>query len=90
MPPECNLGPLCYSAGALEMLRAFRDKPPVAAQILTFMDDVVVLLPPEQARNPKAVEAVTMWLQQRTEPLGVALNHTKSHILFAPGTCVDL
>lgn len=59
----CNLGPLCYSAGALEMLRAFRDDAPVDdVQIPAYTDDVVVLLPRRHGQNAMAVEAVTTWL----------------------------
>ena len=42
-----------------------------------------------QAQNPKAVEAVSTWLQQRMEPLGIMLNLKKSKALFSAGTCVD-
>lgn len=45
---------------AVEMLRAFSGDPPVAdSQVLSYIDDVVVLLPPTQAQNVKAVKAVT-------------------------------
>ena len=85
----CTLGPVCYSAGAADMLRAFREDPPVAdAQILSYVDDVVVLLPPAEDQNPRAVEAVTLWLQQRMEPLGIHLNCNKSQVLFPPGNCI--
>ena len=86
----CTLGPVSFSAGTLGMLREFRDNPPVAdAQILSYIDDVVVILPATQAQNPRAVEAVATWLQQRMEPLGITLNLRKSQALFPAGTCVD-
>lgn len=49
----CNLGSLCYSAGALEILCAFQDKdPPVAdVSIVVYIDDVVGLLPPGQSQK---------------------------------------
>lgn len=81
----CNFEPFCHRASALELFRAFRDDPPVAeAQILAYMNDLVVLLPLEQAQNPGAVEAVARCLQLRTEPLGVVLNRSKSRGLPPP------
>ena len=71
-------------------MRAFREDPPVAdAQILSYIDDVVVLIPPAEAQNPRAVEAVTTWLQQRMEPLGILLNCKKSNVLLPPGNRID-
>ena len=44
----CNLGPLCYSAGSLKVLKEFRANPPVpGARAVSFIDDITVILPPE-------------------------------------------
>ena len=85
----CTIGPLCYSAGLLQLLEDFNARPPVAgAQVLAFIDDLLVLLPPEHAKSAPAVEAVASWLQKRMEPLGVTLNPQKSSVLFPPDTDV--
>ena len=82
----CNMGPLLFSAGLLQMLRDFRANPPVAdASIMAFIDDIVILIPPKEATNPTAVGAVTDWLQTRLQPLGVHLNRGKSRVLFPSG-----
>ena len=83
----CNLGPLGYSCGLMPLLRDFRANPPVAnAQMMAFIDDITVVLPAPEARNPAAVAAVATWLQTRLEPLGIELNRAKSTILFPAGT----
>ena len=41
----CNLGPLCYSAGSLKILKEFRANP--GARAVSFIDDITVILPPE-------------------------------------------
>ena len=47
-----NLGPLCYSAGSLKILKEFRANPPVpGARAASFFDDITVILPPECARS---------------------------------------
>ncbi|CAN0375941.1 unnamed protein product, partial [Laminaria digitata] len=85
----CNLGPLCYSAGLMPLLRAFKANPPVVgAQIMAFIDDLVVTLPASHATDPAAAEAVTTWLQAHMQTLGVELNAKKSTILFPSGTDV--
>ena len=44
----CNLGPLCYSAGSLKILKEFKANPPVpGARAVSFIDDITVILPPE-------------------------------------------
>ena len=44
----CNLGPLCYSAGSLKILKKFRTNPPVpGAKAVSFIDDITVILLPE-------------------------------------------
>lgn len=90
MQQDRNHGPSCHSAGALKPLRVFRDNPPVAdVQVLAYINLIVVLLPPGQAQNAKAVEAIATWLQQRMEPLCVALNQSKFHMPFPPDTIVE-
>ena len=85
----CALGPLCYSAGSLQLLKDFRDDPPVeGALMMAYIDDLVILLPPEHATSAQAIARVTTWLQKRLEPLGVELNRSKSHVLLPQGTSV--
>ena len=44
----CNLGPLCYSAGSLKILKEFKANPPVpGARAVSFIDDITVILLPE-------------------------------------------
>ena len=44
----CNLGPVCYIAGSLKILKEFRANPPVpGARAVSFIDDITVILPPE-------------------------------------------
>ena len=41
-----QLGPLCYSAGSLKILKEFRANPPVpGARAVSFIDDITVTLP---------------------------------------------
>ena len=75
---ECNLGPLCYIAGSLKILKEFRANPPVpGARAVSYIDDITVLLPPELSLDMAAIGNVTEWLQER---LGVegSLNRRKS------------
>ena len=59
----CNLGPLCYSAGSLEILKEFRVNPPVpGARAVSFIDDIAVILPPELSHNMTAIAKVAEWL----------------------------
>ena len=86
----CNMGSLCYSAGALKILKAFRQSPPVqGAEIMSFIDDIVVLLPCEHAGNMMAVSAVTEWLQERMKSDGISLNRSKSKVLLPTGLKVS-
>ena len=67
----CYLGPLCYSAGSLKILKEFRIIPPVlGAQVVSFIDDITVILPPELSLDTAAIAAVTEWLQERLEKEG--------------------
>ena len=56
----CNLGPLCYSAGSLKILKEFRANPPVpGARAVSFIDDITVILPPELSLDMAAIGKVT-------------------------------
>ena len=62
----CNLGPLCYSAGALKILKEFKSHSPVpGARVVSFIDDITVILPPELSLDMAAIGTVTEWLQVR-------------------------
>ena len=83
----CTLGPLCFSAGSLPILRAFEERPPVeGAQLMAFIDDLVVVCPPERAADADAVEKVTTWMQDQLEPCGIQLNREKTKMLPPQGT----
>ena len=57
---EYNLGPLCYSAGSLKILKEFGANPPVTgAKAVSFIDDITVILPPELSLDVAAVGKVT-------------------------------
>ena len=59
----CNLGPLCYRAGSLKILKEFRVNPPVPrARAVSFINDITVILPPGLALHTVAIENVTKWL----------------------------
>ena len=52
----CNLGPLCYSAGSLKMLKEFRANPPVpGARAVSFIDSITVILPTELSFDMVAI-----------------------------------
>ena len=83
---ECNLGPLCYSAGLLKILKEFRVNPPVrGARAVSFIDDITVILPPELSLDMAAIGKVTAWLQERLGVEGFSLNRRKSQALLADG-----
>ena len=82
----CNLGPLCYSAGSLKILKEFRANPPVpGARAVSFIDDITVILPPERSLDVAAIGKVTEWLQERLGIEGISLNRRKSQALLADG-----
>ena len=82
----CNLGPLCYSAGLLKILKEFRANPPVpGARAVSFIDDITVTLPPELSLDMAAIGKVTEWLQERLGVEGISLNRRKSQALLADG-----
>ena len=81
-----NLGPLCYSAGSLKILREFRANPPVpGARAVSFIDDITAILPPKFSLDMAAVGKVVEWLQERIGVEGISLNHRKSKALLADG-----
>ena len=78
----CNLGPLCYSAGSLKILKEFRANPPVpGARAVSFIDDITVILPPERSLDVAAIGKVTEWLQERLGIERISLNRRKSQAL---------
>ena len=80
----CNLGPLCYSAGSLKILKEFRTNPPVpGARAVSFIDDITVILPPELSLDVAAIGKVTEWLQER---LGVEIAGPASRWSWASTT----
>ena len=82
----CNLGPLCYSAGLLKILKEFRANPPVPkARAVSLIDDITVILPPELSLDMAAIGKVTEWLQERPGMEGISLNRRKSQALLADG-----
>ena len=82
----CNLGPLCYSAGSLKILKEFRANPPVpGARAVSFIDDITVTLPPELFLDMSAIGKVTEWLQERLGAEGILLNQRKLQALLADG-----
>ena len=56
----CNLGPHCYSAGSLKILKEFSANPPVpGAGAASFIDDSRGILPPELSLDIAAIGKVT-------------------------------
>ena len=81
-----NLGPLCYSAGSLKILKEFKANPPVlGARAVSFIDDITVILPPEFSLDMAAIGKVTEWLLERLGVEGISLNRRKSQALLADG-----
>ena len=82
----CNLGPLCYSAGSLKILKEFRANPPVpGARVVSFIGDITVIIPPELSLDMAAIGKITEWLQERLGVEGISLNRRKSQALLADG-----
>ena len=81
-----NLGPLCYNAGSLKILKEFRANPPgPGARAVSFIDDITVILPSELSLDMAAIGKVTEWLQGRLRVEGISLNRRKSQALLADG-----
>ena len=86
VPQGCNLGPLCYSAGSLKILKEFKANLPVpGARAVSFIDDITVTLPPELSLDMAATGKVTEWLQERLGVEGISPNRRKSQALLADG-----
>ena len=82
----CNLGPLCYSAGSLKILKEFRANPPVpGARAVSFIDDITIILPPELSLDMAAIGKVTKWLRERLGVERISLSRWKSQALLADG-----
>ena len=82
----CSLGPLCYSAGSLKILKEFRANPPVPGpRAVSFIDDITVILSPELSLDMATIGKVTEWLQKRLGVEGISLNQRKSQVLLADG-----
>ena len=81
-----NLGPLCYSACSLKILKEFRANQPVpGARAVSFIDDITVILPQEPSLGMIGIGKVTEWLQERLGVKSISLNRRKSHALLADG-----
>ena len=53
----CNIGPFCYGAGSLEILKEFRANSTMpGARTVSFMDDIMIILPPELSLDVAAIE----------------------------------
>ena len=82
----CNLGPLCYSAGSLMILKEFRANPPVLeARAVSFIDDIAVILPLELSLGMVPIGKVTEQLQERLGVEGISLNPRKPQALLEDG-----
>ena len=80
----CNLGPLCYSAGSLKILKEFRANIPVpGARSVSFIDDITVILPPKLSLDMTPIGKVTEWLQERLGVESTSLNRRESQALLA-------
>ena len=82
-----SVGPFCYSAGSLKILKQFRANPPVpGARAVSFIDDItVIILPSEISLDMAARGKVTKWLQERLGTEGILPNQRKSQALLADG-----
>ena len=53
--------------------------------MVSFIDDITVILPPELSLDMTAIGVVTEWLQERLGVEGIPLNRKKSQVLLANG-----
>jgi len=54
------MGPLCYSAGALKILKEFKSQRPVpGARVVSSIGNITAILPPELSLNMAAIGTVT-------------------------------
>ena len=51
--------------------------------MVSFIDDITVILPPELSLDIAAIGTATEWLQERLGVEGISLNRTKSQALLA-------
>ena len=73
-----NLGPFCYSAGSLKILKEFRANPTVpGARGVSFIDDITVILALELSLDMEAIGKVTECLQGRMGVDVISLNRRK-------------
>ena len=80
-----NLGPLCYSADFLKILKEFRANPPVlGARAVSFIDTTAIL-PPELSLDMAAIEKFAEWLQELQGVEDISLNRSRSQTLPANG-----
>ena len=80
-----NLGPLCYRAGSLKILKEFRTNPSVqGARAVSFIN-ITIILPPELSLDMAAIGKFTEWLQESPGVEGISLNRKKPQALIADG-----
>lgn len=76
---------LCYSAGVVKLLQAFRDSSPVArVQIMVFINVIVVTISLKQIGYMTLMAKVNKCLQSKLQMDRVELNRAKYHVLL-PG-----
>lgn len=76
-------GPLCNSAGGLELLQAFGVPPPIArVQMVAFIDDIALTLHPSEQETWHCWEKNTECLRGKMNLDGVELNCAKSQALL--------
>ena len=69
-----------------EILKEFRANPPVpGARVVSFIDDITVILAPEPSLDMVAIGKFTEWLQERLGVEGISLNRNKLQVLLADG-----
>ena len=79
-----NVSPLCDNAGSLKILKEFGANPPgLGARVVSFIDDITIILPPELSLDMTAIGKVTECLQKRLGVEGISLNRRKSQALLA-------
>ena len=53
--------------------------------MVSFIDGIIVILPPELSLDMAAIGTVTEWVQERMGVEGISLNREKSQALLANG-----
>ena len=64
---KAEIGPPCYSARALKILKGFKSQPPVPGARVVWFIDITVILPPERSLDMATIETATKWLQEKLE-----------------------